>query len=102
MEKITNEIKEKNIDEIKQIEELCCLEMKEVIFDSEFCDWSIRSSIFDTLLEEKNQLIILLETETKKKFGCFINSEIDVSDYSSIEDEEAFIFVFNIKNIIFN
>ena len=41
-------------------------------------------------MNEKNNLVFLIETESNKKFGCFIDSEIYIDEY--IEDKNAFLF----------
>ena len=93
-----NKLKEQLPNEIKQIEELCDLESTEVIFDSDFDDWSIGSSMFNKIVEGKKQLVFLFETETNKKFGCFINSEIESIDKYVI-DPKAFTFSINSNGI---
>ncbi|MBO5099120.1 MAG: hypothetical protein J6C16_03010, partial [Clostridia bacterium] len=47
----TKEMKENKSEEIKQIEELCdFMEMKEILFDSDCCDWTQHTSIFDKMI----------------------------------------------------
>ena len=66
-----NKLKEQLSKEIQQIEEWCSLETKEIIFDSDFYDWSIETSIFDEIVKGKKQLVFLFETETKKNLVVF-------------------------------
>ena len=58
MIKITKEMKENKSEEMKQIEDLCYfMKMKEVIFDSDYCDCSIGTSLFDKLIHQGNKFI---------------------------------------------
>ena len=47
-----NKLKEQLSDEIQQIEEWCYLESKGIIFDSDFYDWTIGTSIFDKIVNQ--------------------------------------------------
>ena len=96
---LTTEMKENKTEEMKEIEEICCLEMKEIIFDSDCCDWEIYTSIFKKIVEKKKQLIFLIETETNKKFGCYIDSEIIINKWKYVVDPKAFIFSLDANTI---
>ena len=63
---LCKEFEEKKTKEIKQIEEWCYLETKEIIFDSNYCDWSMYSSMFNESIEDKEQLLFIIETETNE------------------------------------
>ena len=53
-----------------QIQELSGKQFKEVLFDTEFCDWSIRTSTINKHLFERNHFVISIETQSRKKMGC--------------------------------
>ena len=76
---------------MKNDEYLNCFDIKEVIFDSNIDDWSIGTSIFDTIVNSKKQLLFLFETEYNYKIGCFIYSEI--TKYTFIKDPYAFLIL---------
>ena len=85
---IENYMTENEINDIeKKIERIVCNK----IFDSNFDKWEKDISDLYKRIENKSNIIILIETEDEKKFGCYINSKINkVNEY--ISDSNAFIF----------
>ena len=79
------------INEIKQLEKWTNLKCSEIIFDTEKDDWSQNTSVFDSKIFFRKNLIIVIEDFENNKFGCFISSTIDQYD-DYIQDKHAFIF----------
>ena len=76
---------------MRKIEEFSELEMKEMIFDSKKNNWEENTSEFDSLIMNREKLIVLIEDNENNKFGCFIESKIDKLD-EKISDSKSFIF----------
>ena len=76
--------------EIKCIESTIKLRCDSIIFDSDICDWSIGTSTFDKRILNRKQLAFVIETESEKTFGYFINAEIDKTE-TIIEDKNAWV-----------
>ena len=75
--------------------------MKEIIFDSNIHKWKYKESKFDSFILNKENLLFLIETNDKIKFGGFVSSKIDKivhNDDNKIEnyisDSNSFIFTF--------
>ena len=65
--------------------------IQEVIFDSNVCDWSINSSTFDERIINKENVVIIIETEDNIKIGGYIHNKINEVD-KYVEDSNSFIF----------
>ena len=50
---------------------------KEIIFDSDICDWNQCTSTFHQRIFNREQLVFIIEDEEGNVFGCFINAKID-------------------------
>ena len=79
--------------EMESIENEVMLKYKEVVFDSEWGDWSMKSSIFDHCIFGKDNLMFLIECENELKVGGYLFEKINSINHS-IEDRNAFIFCF--------
>ena len=67
-------------------------------FDSNINDWKLHWTRFYALTKNLSHLVIVIETTEGKKFGCYINAELDAGlKYQN--DSEAFIFKFNNNKI---
>ena len=68
------------------------------IFDSNINNWKKDNSQLFQTIQNQSEIIILIETIDKMKFGCYVSSEInDQKRY--IEDSNAFIFKFENDNL---
>ena len=89
-------------DEQLKIEEvLNGKRMERILFDSKKDNWSINTSIFHEKILNKENVIIIIESETNIKFGGYISSKINViSEISSklISDINSFLFTFKNRN----
>ena len=86
-----------NVKNIMTIEEMILLEkeMKRYIgntlFDSNTNHWKKGQSEFNKFINNQSNIIILIETIEKQKFGCYIQSEMNQQG-KYIKDKNAFIF----------
>ena len=88
-------------NEIEQIEEWSELSMKTVLFDSQFCDWTLRTSTFAEHILHKEKLAFLILTETNILFGGFIYAKAQTYHYNEetkqkdgTVDPNSFVFTF--------
>ena len=82
---------------------------KEIIFDTEYCNWNgIYSTFFDRIIN-RSKLLFLIEDNRDNKFGAFINGTIkklkkqiqNMFWYGNDEfDEKTFIFTFKDDELI--
>ena len=72
--------------EIETIEEFCDLTLLDVIFDSEYDNWSVSKSVFDQKIFGKENLVFVIEDTEGNLFGGFINSTIN--DIISISNKK--------------
>ena len=109
-EKEKNQLKQRrkrvlhnHFDEIEIIEQwIPGFELKEVIFDSEVCEWEVEKSTFDLHVLNRNNLVFLIETEEGIKCGGVLFNYIngyqkfnyDENKLEGIVDENAFLFSF--------
>ena len=106
-ERETNQLQEMNEKiltqyqkEIQSVEKMCDLRYKELIFDTEICNWDQYTSTFDQRIYGKEQLVFLIEDTKGNMFGGFVNEKINRYEYyqkeqmkgRSIIDENAFVF----------
>ena len=84
-------------EHIKQFEEWIEMECFEILFDSNFDDWSVNKCVFNDKIKERKHLLFLIEDQEGEKFGYYLESEINkelingnCSDYKS--------FAFNIES----
>ena len=69
--------------------------MKKMIFDSTKDDWKINTSVFDSKILNKKQLIFIVEDTEGNKFGGYINEKIDKireEPGDEIIDSKSFVF----------
>ena len=79
-------IKKSIENEIKQIEEWSSTTFKEIIFDSNIHSFKGGNSEFDSIVMNRENLIIMIEDDNTNVFGGFINSKI-TSTYDFFSDE---------------
>ena len=84
-------------EQLKQIEEWTSKKCKEIIFDSEKDNWSINTSIFDSKIKGKKQLLFLIEDEQKELFGYYLHTEM-VEEYGGWNKTDMNSFHFNLKS----
>ena len=77
--------------ERSKLEEWCGKKCSEIIFDSDKDDWNQNTSVFDSKIINKSNLMFVIEDTINNKFGGYINSTIDKVD-SWITDSNAFVF----------
>ena len=91
---ITNKLQMDQPLEIQYIEQMTSLKFKEVIFDSDYCNWESGSTCFDERIFGKDKLMFLIKTQYNETIGGFIYETIDRLD-SFISDSKAFLFNLN-------
>ena len=95
LKELTEEMKYNPINEIKQMEELLSMKFKEVVFDSDYCNWEQNTSTFDLRIIGKHQLMFLVETKSNETFGWFIYSRLNDS-YNYFTGSSIFTFIIEI------
>ena len=106
-ERINNNEKNKNnkvtadilsIEEQTMISQTIGRECDHILFDTNKNQWNLKESELHSQITHKSNVLFVIETSTKKKIGCYINSTItEVGKY--IEDKNAFIFKFDCNQI---
>ncbi|ELP85293.1 hypothetical protein EIN_085050 [Entamoeba invadens IP1] len=82
-----------SFDDIKKIEEWTNLKMAHVVFDSSTDSFSMCDSVFANKIENKKNLVFLIQDTTGFVFGGFVGKEIVKKESQTIEDENCFVFV---------
>ena len=77
--------------EMKQLEEWTNKKCGEVVFDSNKDNWNQNSSVFDSKLMNRSNLMFVIEDTNNNKFGGYITAKINEYD-SWIYDSKAFVF----------
>ena len=101
------EIKSKPLiteEEMKQIEEWTKSLFKEILFDTDYCDWSSEKSSFNKRIEGKENIIIIIEDINNNVFGGYVHKTIE--NDANLENttivrtylKDFNIFVFSIKS----
>ena len=88
---LVQEVKLQIPEYVKQIEEWTLSTFSDVIFDFNYCDWSMNTSIFGKSLIGRSNLIIYMEDTKGNVFGGYINETI-MEIHPFIEDPRAFVF----------
>ena len=86
-----------NEEEQKQLESWSDLKCNEIIFDSDFDDWSFQSNQFKERIIKKKQLLFLIEDTDGEKFGYFENTSICENDFK-LKKSDLNSFAFNLKS----
>ena len=81
---------------MKQIDEWTNKKIGQVIFDSDVDDWNQNSSMFDTKILNKQNLIFLIEDTNGNKFGGFVNIKIEKTT-TWLTDTGMFVFSMKIN-----
>ena len=100
--KLFNQLIEKNMkesieltnDQLTTIEEWSGKSFSTILFDSIVDNYDMKTSVFDKLLLNKSQLLIIIKTEKNVCFGCYINGTID-KIRNWISSTNGFVFTFN-------
>ena len=82
---------------MKQLEEMIEMKLTEIVFDSDRCDWSRYTTCLPELLNGKENVLIVVETDERKTFGGYVKQTISINE--EIEDEESFFFSIEINKI---
>ena len=67
------------------------LKLKEVIFDSDYCNWSVGNCDFNERVFNHDKLLFLIETNKNVKVGGFLFEKIDEMG-NLIMDPKSFLF----------
>ena len=81
--------------ERKQIEEWCGKKCGEILFDSNKDNWSVNTSVFDSKIINKSNLVFVVEDTNNNKFGYYLPTKVDkiYSDSkSNIKSKQSFMF----------
>ena len=85
--------------QIKQIEEWTSLQFGEIIFDSTKDNWSQHSSLFDSKLVGKKQLLFLIEDNEGEIFGYYFNTLMNYNfNNNCFRPTDNKSFEFNIRS----
>ena len=82
--------------EIEKIQQETGLEMKEIIFDTNCCDWGNNTLIKEYVMYKDN-LLFLIEIDDNLKIGGFIYDRIREINVSKIRN--SFLFTFKNGNL---
>ena len=104
---IQNDRKQFNLtDEEKEtIEQWTNMKIDHVLFDTSFDNWSIQSSLFDSIIHLKRSLLFIIEEEFEGiKFGAYINSQISKVNSNLVNSPSLWIpdgncFLFRCNNV---
>lgn len=79
--------------ELLQLEEWTGRSLHGIVFDSDKDDWNEHTSVFESKILQRNELIFLIEDTSSNMFGGYVRSTIDSSDGKTfIEDNHSFVF----------
>ena len=67
------------LDEMRQLEEWTNRKCKEVVFDTDHDDWSLNTSVFNTKLQKRGQLVFVVEDTENNKFGYYLATNIETN-----------------------
>ena len=76
---------------MKQLEEWTDKKCEKVIFDSTKDNWSQNSSVFDSKVINKSNLMFVIEDTNRNKFGGYVTSTINQRN-NYINDSNSFLF----------
>ena len=83
--------------EKKYLEKWTGLKCSDVLFDSQYDNWSRKTSLFDKRIIGKKQIIFLIQNEEGEKFGYYLNSEVSSKYYDQVRSDGK-SFHFNLKS----
>ena len=83
----------------RKINELSGKQVKEIIFDTEINKWTISGNEFGSKINQKKDVIVLVEDENKNLFGGYIGNEIVIGQ--NVKDDSCYVFSLR-KNGVFN
>ena len=87
------ELKQKNSNHLKQLEEWTELKCCDLLFDSDVDNWLKYYSVLNERIIGKKQLIFLIEDEDGEIFGYYLNTKVtDELDTSERTDQKTFQF----------
>ena len=84
-----------NENELQLIENMIGRQHKNILFNSDKDDWSLKKSTFFEKVKNKSHFVIVIQTTEGKKFGCYMRNCVSTVDTFSY-DPNAFLF--NLKN----
>ena len=72
---------------------------KELIFDSDICDWDVETSTFENHISNKEKLIFLIENKENERFGYYLHTKIEEKYREWIStDNQSFLFTIESHN----
>ena len=80
------ELKQKNSNHLKQLEEWTELKCCDLLFDSEIDNWLKYYSVLNERIIGKKQLVFVIENENGEIFGYYLNTEI-IEEYKNHETD---------------
>lgn len=103
---IVKSLKRTNLSrkEINEIEQSTHLKCDKILFDSNNDNWSQNSSVFHEKIMGKSNIVIIIESTEREKFGVFHSSLIyGLSDKQYIHlnpDNNSFLFTFRDEKLV--
>ena len=83
--------------EKEQLEKWTKLKCVDIVFNSDIDNWSHQTSVFNDRIINKQQLLFLIETTDREKFGYYCNSIIE-ENYFYRNETDMKTFEFNLKS----
>lgn len=84
--------------EMKQIEEWTNKKCGEVVFNTLHDDWSVGSTVINSKLEGRSQLLFLTEDTDNNKFGYYLNTRVEPGKYDDWVPTDDKAFTFSLKS----
>lgn len=72
------------------IQNMFAVDIGDVLFDSEVNNWNVNQSEFDSAIEGKRNILVLVEDERNNLFGGYIGTEVRVGKVT--DDDDCLLF----------
>ena len=87
-----------DVNEMVQLEQWTNKKCGEIIFDSNQHDWNQNTSVFNDKIENKYNLLFVVEDEQNNKFGCYLSTIIVPNTYDTWISTDNNTFLFSLKS----
>ena len=79
-------------NELKQLESWTSKKCGDVVFDSDKDNWNQNTSVFDSKVMNRSNLMFVIEDTNNNKFGCYLPVKIDKYDTGVPGNKDMFLF----------
>ena len=69
---ISENIIQKKRSKSNEIETSLGMRMEKLLFDTEYCDWSRHSTVFNEMINHANNLLIFIKNENEEEIECYL------------------------------